>query len=75
MIDIHAFTSKQKCYIIVEINTYKKGPMHNDIKSYIYIHLVSQLINAKPEWTEPHFFQDEAPFLHSFKIHEEVLRC
>jgi hypothetical protein len=26
------------------------------------------------EWMEPHFFQDEAPFLHSSKIHEEVLR-
>ncbi len=35
MIDIHSKTSKQKCYIIVVTNTYKKGPIRNDIKYII----------------------------------------
>jgi hypothetical protein len=35
MIDIHSKTSKQKCYIIVPTNTYKKGPICNDIKYII----------------------------------------
>ncbi len=35
MIDIHSKTSKQKCYIIVATNTYKKRPIHNDIKYMI----------------------------------------
>ncbi len=35
MIDIHSKTSKQKCYIIVPTNTYKKGPISNDIKYII----------------------------------------
>jgi hypothetical protein len=32
MIDIHSKTSKQKCYIIVAIDTYKKGQICNDIQ-------------------------------------------
>jgi hypothetical protein len=32
IINIHSKTSKQKCYIIVATNTYKKGPICNDIK-------------------------------------------
>ncbi len=32
MINIHSKTSKQKCYIVVATNTYKKGPICNDIK-------------------------------------------
>ncbi len=39
----------------------------------LYIDLVSLFVRLS-EWTEPHFFQDEAPFLHSSKIHKEVLR-
>jgi hypothetical protein len=35
MIDIHSKKSKQKCYIIVTINTYKKSPICNDIKYII----------------------------------------
>ncbi len=35
MIDIYSKTSKQKCYIIVAIYTYKKGPICNDIKYVI----------------------------------------
>jgi hypothetical protein len=35
MINIHSKTSKQKCYIIVAIDTYKKGPICNDIKYII----------------------------------------
>jgi hypothetical protein len=35
MIDIHVFTSKQKCYTIVTTNMYKKGPIRNDIKCII----------------------------------------
>jgi hypothetical protein len=35
MIDIYSKTSKQKCYIIVAIYTYKKGPICNDIKYII----------------------------------------
>ncbi len=35
MINIHSKTSKQKCYIIVATNTYKKGPIYNDIKYII----------------------------------------
>ncbi len=35
MIDIHSKTSKQKCYIIVAIDTYKKGPICNEIKCII----------------------------------------
>ncbi len=40
MINIHSKTSKQKCYIIVTIDTYKKGPICNDIK-YIIKQIVS----------------------------------
>jgi hypothetical protein len=40
MINIHSKTSKQKCYIIVAINTYKKGSICNDIK-YIIIQTMS----------------------------------
>jgi hypothetical protein len=43
----------------------------------IYINSVSLFVRLS-EWTEPHFFQNETPFLHSSKIHEEVfavLRC
>ncbi len=40
---------------------------------FIYINSVSLFVRLS-EWTEPHFFQDEAPFFHSSKIHEEVLR-
>jgi hypothetical protein len=32
VINIHSKTSKQKCYIIVVTNTYKKGPRCNDTK-------------------------------------------
>jgi hypothetical protein len=32
MIYIHSKTSQKKIYIIVAINTYKKGPICNDIK-------------------------------------------
>jgi hypothetical protein len=35
MINIHSKTSKQKCYIIVATNMYKKGPMRNDIECII----------------------------------------
>jgi hypothetical protein len=35
MIDIHVFTSKQKCYTVVTTNMYKKGPIRNDIKYII----------------------------------------
>ncbi len=35
MIDIHSNTSKQKCYIIVTIDTYKKGPICKYIKYII----------------------------------------
>ncbi len=35
MIDIHSKTSKQKCYIIIATNTYKKGPICNHIKYII----------------------------------------
>jgi ATP-dependent exoDNAse (exonuclease V) alpha subunit len=35
MINIHSKTSKQKCYIIVATNTYKKGSICNDIKYII----------------------------------------
>jgi hypothetical protein len=35
MIDIHSKKSKEKCYIIVTTNTYKKSPICNDIKCII----------------------------------------
>jgi hypothetical protein len=43
-------------------------------RKILYINSVSLSVRLS-EWTEPHFFQDEAPFLHSSKIHKEVLRC
>jgi hypothetical protein len=47
-----------------------------NIYIYIYILYINSvsLSVCLSEWTEPHFFQDEAPFLHSSKIHEEVFR-
>jgi hypothetical protein len=35
MINIHSKTLKQKCYVIIATNTYKKGPIRKDIKYII----------------------------------------
>jgi hypothetical protein len=55
MIYIHSKTSKQKCYIIVATNTYKKGPICNDIK-----HIIRQIMSTNK-------IQCLTPFLKIYK--------
>ncbi len=55
MIDIHSKTSKQKCYIIVVTNTYKKGPICNDIK-----YIIRQIMSTSK-------IQCLTPFLKTYK--------
>jgi hypothetical protein len=47
MIDIHSKTPKQKCHIIVTTNTYKKGPICNDIKLFLKIYKGMKIIITK----------------------------
>jgi len=55
MIDIHSKPSKQKCYIVDVTNTYKKGPIHNDIK-----YIIKQTMSTSKT-------QGLAPFLKTYK--------
>jgi hypothetical protein len=61
------------CFKSLSYSPWKKTSNTISFVPIIYIDLVSLSVHLS-EWTEPHFFQDEAPFLHSSKIHEEVLR-
>ncbi len=46
MMDIHSKKSKQKCYIIVTIDTCKKGLICNDIKYIIEQTMSISKLNA-----------------------------
>jgi hypothetical protein len=61
MIDIHSKTSKQKCYIIVATNTYKKGPICNDIK-----YIIRQTMSTSK-------IQCLGPFLKIYKIMKIII--
>jgi hypothetical protein len=53
MIDIHSKTSKQKCYNIVTMNTYKKCSIHNH-KKYIIKQI---MFTKKTRYLAPFFNQ------------------
>jgi hypothetical protein len=61
MINIHSKTSKQKCYIIVAIDTYKKGSICNDIK-----YIIRQTMSTSK-------IQCLAPFLKIYKWLKKIL--
>ncbi len=55
MININSKTLKQKCYIIIAIDTYKKGSICNDIK-----YIIRQIMS-------PSKTQCLTPFLKTYK--------